>query len=154
MHSCSAGRSVRSLISRTSCTSSSRQRFTTTPATATRLTFISQAIPVAIKRALTVFWSSISLPRSAGKSGKFLCAIFGDFATNFDADDRATAAGHAGGGGQRYAYQAGLGIGQLKKKRDWQFEGLLATPGTILAGSQPDRFRPVQQPAEPSRPRP
>ena len=31
--------------------------------------------------------------------------------------------GHEGGGGQRYAYQAGLGIGQLKKKRDWQFEG-------------------------------
>jgi hypothetical protein len=26
-------------------------------------------------------------------------------------------------GGQRYAYQAGLGIGQLKKKRDWQIEG-------------------------------
>ena len=48
---------------------------------------------------------------------------FGDFATNFDADDRATAAGHPGGGGQRYAYQAGLGIGQLKKKRDWQIEG-------------------------------
>ena len=47
---------------------------------------------------------------------------FGDFATNFEADDRATAAGHPGGGGQRYAYEAGLGIGQLKKKRDWQIE--------------------------------
>ena len=49
--------------------------------------------------------------------------IFGDFATNFDADDRATAAGHSDQGGHRYAYRAGLGIGQLKKKHDWQIEG-------------------------------
>jgi hypothetical protein len=46
--------------------------------------------------------------------------IYGDFATNFEADDRATAAGEPGHGSQRYAYQAGLGIGQLKKKNDWQ----------------------------------
>jgi Putative porin len=60
--------------------------------------------------------------------------IFGDFATNFEADDRANAAiafnthgvpiaspgpGH---GDQRYAFQAGLGIGQLKKKNDWQLD--------------------------------
>ena len=64
------------------------------------------------------------LPAEIGwKVWKIPMRAFGDFATNFDADDRATAAGHAGGGGQRYAYQAGLGIGQLKKKRDWQFEG-------------------------------
>ena len=44
MHSCSAGRSERSLISRTSFTSSLRQPSTTTPATATRLTSISLAI--------------------------------------------------------------------------------------------------------------
>ena len=48
--------------------------------------------------------------------------IFTDFATNFEADDRATAAGQPGQGGQRYAYQAGLGIGQLKKKHDWQID--------------------------------
>lgn len=46
--------------------------------------------------------------------------VFGDFATNFEADDRAAAAGHVGGGGQRYAYEIGLGVGQLKKKRDWE----------------------------------
>ena len=48
--------------------------------------------------------------------------IFGDFATNFEADDRADAAGQPGQGSQRYAYQAGLGIGQLKKKNDWQID--------------------------------
>jgi Putative porin len=48
--------------------------------------------------------------------------IFTDFATNFEADDRATAAGQPGQGSQRYAYQAGLGIGQLKKKHDWQID--------------------------------
>src|SRR5947199_9457139 len=52
--------------------------------------------------------------------GKIPMRIFGDFATNFDADDRATAAGHPGKGGDRYAYEIGIGIGQLKKKRDWQ----------------------------------
>ena len=52
--------------------------------------------------------------------GKIPMRIFGDFATNFDADDRATAAGHPSKGGDRYAYEIGLGIGQLKKKRDWQ----------------------------------
>jgi hypothetical protein len=48
--------------------------------------------------------------------------IFGDFATNFDGDSRATAAGQPGQGSQRYAYQAGLGIGQLKKKHDWEID--------------------------------
>ncbi|HEX8899396.1 MAG TPA: putative porin [Chthoniobacterales bacterium] len=48
--------------------------------------------------------------------------IFGDFAVNFDADDRATAAGHPDKGDQRYAYQIGAGIGQLKAKHDWQLQ--------------------------------
>jgi hypothetical protein len=48
--------------------------------------------------------------------------IFGDFATNFEGDDRANAAGQPGQGSQRYAYQAGLGIGQLKRKHDWQID--------------------------------
>jgi hypothetical protein len=47
--------------------------------------------------------------------------VFGDFATNLEADDRADAAGEGGHGSQRYAWQVGLGIGQLKKKNDWQF---------------------------------
>jgi len=60
--------------------------------------------------------------------------IFGDFATNFEADERADAAiaydAHGnviaspgpGHGDQRYAFQAGLGIGQLKKKNDWEVD--------------------------------
>ena len=48
--------------------------------------------------------------------------VFGDFATNFEADQRATAAGQPGQGSQRYAYQAGLAIGQLKKKHDWEID--------------------------------
>jgi Putative porin len=48
--------------------------------------------------------------------------IFGDFAVNLDADDRATAAGHPDKGDQRYAYQIGAGIGQLKSKHDWQLQ--------------------------------
>jgi hypothetical protein len=46
--------------------------------------------------------------------------IFGDFAVNLEGDDRALAAGHPDKGDQRYAYQIGLGIGQLKAKHDWQ----------------------------------
>ncbi len=48
--------------------------------------------------------------------------VFGDFAVNIEADDRALAAGHPGFGDQRYAFQAGVGIGQLKKKHDWQID--------------------------------
>jgi hypothetical protein len=46
--------------------------------------------------------------------------VFGDFAVNFDADDRAEAAGHPDKDDQRYAYQIGLGIGKIKAKHDWQ----------------------------------
>jgi hypothetical protein len=54
------------------------------------------------------------------KIGGLPMRIFGDFAVNLEADDRAEAAGHPGKGGDRYAYQIGLGIGQLKKKHDWE----------------------------------
>jgi len=47
--------------------------------------------------------------------------IFGDFATNFEGDERADAAGEPGQGSQRYAFQIGLGIGDLKRKHDWRF---------------------------------
>jgi Putative porin len=46
--------------------------------------------------------------------------IFGEFAVNLDADDRAAAAGHPGSDGQRYAWQAGLAVGQLKAKGEWE----------------------------------
>src|SRR5437762_5625751 len=48
--------------------------------------------------------------------------LYGDFATNLEADQRATAAGQSGQGSQRYAYTLGLGGGQLKKKNDWQID--------------------------------
>ena len=61
------------------------------------------------------------MPMELGwKIDKLPMRIFGDFAVNLDADDRAAAAGHPGHGDQRYAYQIGAGVGQLKKKHDWQ----------------------------------
>jgi len=48
--------------------------------------------------------------------------IFSDFAVNLEAAERARAAGHPDEGDQRYAYQIGLGVGQLKVKRDWQIQ--------------------------------
>jgi hypothetical protein len=52
--------------------------------------------------------------------GELPMRLFGDFAVNLEADDRAAAATHPNKGDQRYAYQIGIGIGQLKAKRDWQ----------------------------------
>ena len=63
----------------------------------------------------------LDIPMEIGwKIGELPMRIFGDFAVNLSADDRATAAGHPDQGDQRYAYQIGLGIGQLKAKHDWQ----------------------------------
>ena len=56
------------------------------------------------------------------KIGELPARVFGDFAVNLDGEDRARAAGHPDSGDQRYAYQIGLGIGQLKAKRDWQIQ--------------------------------
>jgi hypothetical protein len=61
------------------------------------------------------------MPMEIGwKLGTLPMRLFADFAVNLEADDRAKAAGHPDKGDQRYAYQIGLGIGQLKSKRDWQ----------------------------------
>jgi len=46
--------------------------------------------------------------------------IFGDFAVNLDAEDRALAAGHPEFDDERYAYQIGVQFGKIKAKRDWQ----------------------------------
>jgi hypothetical protein len=63
------------------------------------------------------------LPWEIGwKLGELPMRLFGDFAVNLEADDRAKAAGHPSKGDQRYAYQAGVGIGQLKAKKDWQVD--------------------------------
>jgi hypothetical protein len=63
------------------------------------------------------------MPMELGwKIGQLPMHIFGDFAANLEGDDRALAAGHPSFGDQRYAFQAGAGIGQLKKKHDWQID--------------------------------
>jgi len=54
--------------------------------------------------------------------GELPMRIFGDFAVNFDADERAAAAGHPDKGDNRYAYQIGIGAGKLKAKHDWQVD--------------------------------
>jgi hypothetical protein len=54
------------------------------------------------------------------KIGELPMRIFGDFAVNLEADERANAAGQPGHGDQRFAYEIGLGIGQLKVKNDWE----------------------------------
>jgi len=63
------------------------------------------------------------LPWEIGwKLGEIPMHLFGDFAVNLEGDDRALAAGHPSKGDQRYAYQFGAGIGQLKVKKDWQID--------------------------------
>ncbi len=62
-----------------------------------------------------------NLPWEIGwKLGELPMKLFGDFAVNLEGDDRARAAGHPDKGDQRYAYQVGIGIGQLKAKKNWQ----------------------------------
>ena len=77
------------------------------------------------------------------KINKLPLRVFGDFAVNFDGDDRAMAAGFPGKDDQRYAYQVGAGIGQLKKKKDWQVDAWWQHSEQVLARSKPHRLRPV-----------
>ncbi len=56
------------------------------------------------------------------KVGELPMRIFGDFAINFDGDERAAAAGHPDKGDNRYAYQIGFGVGKVKVKHDWQLD--------------------------------
>src|SRR5205807_8532218 len=63
------------------------------------------------------------LPWEIGwKIGELPMHAFGAFAANLEGGARARAAGHPGFGDERYAYQAGLGVGQLKQKHDWQID--------------------------------
>ena len=65
----------------------------------------------------------LEVPSEFGfKIGELPVRIFGDFAVNFEANDRANAAGFPDAGDQRYAFTIGAGIGQLKAKHDWQLE--------------------------------
>ncbi|MBA2623528.1 MAG: putative porin [Chthoniobacterales bacterium] len=64
-----------------------------------------------------------NMPAEFGfKIGELPVRIFSDFAVNLDAEDRARAAGRPDKDDQRYAYQIGIGVGQLKVKRDWQIQ--------------------------------
>jgi hypothetical protein len=61
------------------------------------------------------------LPVEVGwKLGDIPMRMYADFAVNLEGDERSRAAGHSNKGDQRYAYQIGGAIGQLKKKGDWQ----------------------------------
>jgi hypothetical protein len=63
------------------------------------------------------------MPAEVGwKLGELPMRLFADFAVNLDGDDRALAAGHPDKGDQRYAYQIGVGVGQLKTKHDWEVD--------------------------------
>jgi len=65
----------------------------------------------------------LEIPAEFGfKIGELPVRIFSDFAVNFEADERAAAAGFPNKGDQRYAYLIGAGIGQLKAKHDWQLQ--------------------------------
>lgn len=52
--------------------------------------------------------------------GELPVRLFGDFAINFDGEERAAAAGHSDKGDNRYAYQIGLGLGKVKVQHDWE----------------------------------
>jgi len=61
------------------------------------------------------------LPIEVGwKLGDIPVRMYADFAVNLEGDGRAKAAGHPDKGDQRYAYQIGGALGQLKKKGEWQ----------------------------------
>jgi hypothetical protein len=63
------------------------------------------------------------MPAEIGwKLGDLPMRVFGDFAVNIEGDDRATAAGRADKADQKWAYQVGVGAGQLKKKGQWQMD--------------------------------
>jgi hypothetical protein len=63
------------------------------------------------------------MPAEIGwKLGGLPMRLFGDFAVNLEGDDRAAAAGRPDKSDQKYAYQVGIGAGQLKKKGQWQVD--------------------------------
>jgi hypothetical protein len=57
------------------------------------------------------------------KIGNIPFTIFGDFADNLYGSERAANAGHPDKGNENIAWQAGLSIGQIKHKGDWEIRG-------------------------------
>ena len=86
--------------------------------------------------------------------GELPIRIFGDFAVNLDAEDRAAAAGRPDKDDERYAYQIGVGIGHPKAKHDWQLRAFLAACRAVFARSKPGRLRYLRQPRQHGRLRP
>ncbi len=75
-----------------------------------------------IKRVLTVFWFSTSLPRSAGKLGKFPCASLGILPRTSTRTTVPPLRAIQTRAATVTLIKIGLGIGQLKRKRDWQID--------------------------------
>jgi hypothetical protein len=66
----------------------------------------------------------IDVPVQFGsKIGSVPFTIFGDFADNLYASERAANAGHPDKGNEGIAWQAGLSLGEIKKKGDWEIRG-------------------------------
>jgi hypothetical protein len=66
----------------------------------------------------------VDLPVEFGsRIGPVPFTIFGDFADNLYASERASNAGHPDKGNEGIAWQAGLSIGQIKHKGDWEIRG-------------------------------
>ena len=79
-----------------------------------------------------------NMPTEFGfKIGELPARIFGDFAVNLDAEDRARAAGHPDRDEERYAYQIGVGVGQLKVETRLADPSLLAACRAVLTRSEP-----------------
>jgi Putative porin len=57
------------------------------------------------------------------KIGPVPFTVFGDFADNLYASERAANAGHPDKGNEGVAWQAGLSLGEIKKKGDWEIRG-------------------------------
>jgi Putative porin len=55
--------------------------------------------------------------------GNIPFTVFGDFADNLYSQERAANAGHPDKGNEGIAWQAGLSIGQIKHKGDWEIRG-------------------------------
>jgi len=55
--------------------------------------------------------------------GNLHVSVFGDFADNLYAQERATNAGHPDKGNEGIAWQAGLSFGEIKHKGDWEIRG-------------------------------
>ena len=96
----------------------------------------------------------LDIPAEIGwKVWKIPMRIFGDFATNFEATSELTLQGILAKGTSVMRLRLVSGVGELKKRGDWQIQALVPISTAVCAGSEPDRLRLFQSNAEPARPR-